>query len=66
MYDSLSFLYSSSFDLTCASIVTFLSLRLWPGRLKLSLIVCDLWYYEDLEEKAHWMNQVFNLEATER
>ena len=26
----------------------------------LALTVCDLWYYEDLEEKAHWLNQWMN------
>ena len=26
----------------------------------LALTVCDLWYYEDLEEKAHWVNQLMN------
>ena len=29
----------------------------------LALTVCDLWYYEDLEEKADWMNQSMNEEA---
>ena len=23
----------------------------------LALTVCDLWFYEDLEEMAHWMNE---------
>ena len=23
----------------------------------LALSVCDLWYYEDMEEKAHWLNE---------
>ena len=36
----------------------------------LSLTVCDLWYYEDLEEKAdwigQWINQLINHEAVYR
>ena len=36
----------------------------------LALTVCDLWYYEDLEEKAHglteWMNQSMNDETVYR
>ena len=36
----------------------------------LALTVCDLWYYEDLEEKAHrmneWMNESMNYEAVYR
>ena len=26
----------------------------------LALTVCDLWYYEDLGEKAHWLNELMN------
>ena len=26
----------------------------------LALTVCDLWYYEDLEEKDEWMNESMN------
>ena len=26
----------------------------------LALTVCDLWYYEDLEEKDHWLNEWIN------
>ena len=29
----------------------------------LSLTVCDLWYYEDLEEKDEWINKWINYEA---
>ena len=25
-----------------------------------ALTVCDLWYYEDLEEKDEWLNQLMN------
>ena len=25
-----------------------------------SLKICDLWYYEDLDEKAHWLNELIN------
>ena len=32
----------------------------------LALTVCDLWYYGDLEEKAHWMNELINGEAVYR
>ena len=32
----------------------------------LALPVCDLWYYEDLEEKAHLLNQWINHEAVYR
>ena len=32
----------------------------------LALTVCDLWYYEDLEEKAHLMNQLINDKAVYR
>ena len=36
----------------------------------LALTVCDLWYYEDLEEKAYvlseWINQWINHEALHR
>ena len=32
----------------------------------LALTVCDLWYYEDLEEKAHWLTQSMNDEAVYR
>ena len=27
----------------------------------LALTVCDLWYYEDLEEKADWVTEIINL-----
>ena len=32
----------------------------------LALTVCDLWYYEDLEEKAHLPNEWINHEAVYR
>ena len=32
----------------------------------LGLTVCDLWYYEDLEEKDDWMNQLMNDKAVYR
>ena len=32
----------------------------------LALTVCDLWYYEDLEEKDELMNQSINDEAVYR
>ena len=32
----------------------------------LALTVCDLWYYEDLEEKDHWLNYLNNYEAVYR
>ena len=32
----------------------------------LALTVCDLWYYEDLEEKDEWLNQWINDEAVYR
>ena len=31
-----------------------------------ALTVCDVWYYEDLEEKAHWINQSVKWEAVFR
>ena len=30
----------------------------------LALTVCDLWYYEDLEEKAHGLNKLINYWVT--
>ena len=37
---------------------------------KLDLTVCDLWYYEDMEEKTHllteWMNELISEEAVHR
>ena len=32
----------------------------------LALTVCDLWYYEDLEEKAHWLTDWLNDKAVYR
>ena len=32
----------------------------------IALTVCDLWYYEDLEEKDDWLNQLMNDEAVNR
>ena len=32
----------------------------------IALTVCDLWYYEDLEEKAHWISQLINHKAVYR
>ena len=32
----------------------------------LALIVCDLRYYEDLEKKAHWINELINYEGVYR
>ena len=32
----------------------------------LALTVCDLWYYENLEEKAHSLNEWMNYEAVYR
>ena len=32
----------------------------------LALPVCDLWYYEDLEEKGHWISQWMNDKAVYR
>ena len=32
----------------------------------LALTVCDLWYYEDLEEKADWFSQSVNYKAVYR
>ena len=32
----------------------------------LALTVCDLWYYEDLEEKDEWPNDWMNHEAVYR
>ena len=32
----------------------------------LDLTVCDLWYYEDLEEKDEWINQLIIDEAVYR
>ena len=29
-----------------------------------SFTVCDLWYYEDLEEKDEWMNELRNQSVT--
>ena len=26
----------------------------------LALLICDLWYFKDQEEKAHWLNQWIN------
>jgi hypothetical protein len=32
----------------------------------LALTVCEIWYYEDLEEKDEWINQLINYEAVYR
>ena len=32
----------------------------------LALTVCDFWYYEDMEEKADWINELINDEAVYR
>ena len=32
----------------------------------LSKFVCDLWYYEDLEEKAHWLRELISHKAVYR
>ena len=32
----------------------------------LALTVCDLWYYEDLEEKADWINEWMSNKAVYR
>ena len=37
-----------------------------PNFSSLALTVCDLWYYEDLEEKADGLNQWMNDKAVYR
>ena len=32
----------------------------------LALTVCDLWYYEDLEEKGYWINELISNKAVYR
>ena len=32
----------------------------------LAFTVCDLWYYEDLEEKAHWLSELISRKAVYR
>ena len=32
----------------------------------LALTVCDLWYFEDLEEKNQWLNELMNDKAVYR
>ena len=34
--------------------------------LLIALTVCDLWYFEDLEEKDNWMNQLMNYQRVFR
>ena len=37
-----------------------------PNFSSLALTVCDLWYYEDLEEKADWTTELINDKAVYR
>ena len=46
--------------------------HVWGGEYSLkyfsslALTVCDLWYYEDLEEKDDWVTEWINYEAVYR
>jgi hypothetical protein len=47
-----------TWHVTCCGGWTF-----FKNFISLTLTVCDLWYYEDLEEKAHGINQWINHKA---
>ena len=50
-----------TWHVTCCGGWTF-----FKNCISLALTVCDLWYYEDLEEKAHGINQWINHKAVYR